>query len=246
MKKNLSVQNTKNYHNLSRFVFMLCLYVTLFGFTSCGDGNEEVTLPHENVVVETELKAVDLGLSVKWANMNVGASKNTDTGDYFAWGETQPKAEYDWSNYTWCEGTSITLTKYCTNESYGTIDNKTTLEAADDAATVNWGNPWRMPTVKELEELIEKCTWTWSLSRGCGYIVKGPNGRSIFLPAAGSRAYSIRSELSSSGYYWSSSLDNSVYTARGNSVKFDSSGYNVWTYFREAGFSVRPVMELLK
>ena len=222
-------------------LYILCFWVTLFGFTSCGgDDNEDVTLPPENVVVETELKAVDLGLSVKWANMNVGASKNTDTGDYFAWGETQPKAEYDWSNYKWCGGTSITLTKYCTNESYGTVDNKTTLEAADDAATVNWGNSWRMPTVKEFEELIEKCTWTWTLSRGCGYIVKGPSGRSIFLRAAGWRGFAWM-ELSSGGYYWSSSLDNSVYTARGNSFKFDSSGYSIWTYFREAGFSVRPV-----
>lgn len=222
--------------------YMLCLCVSLFGFTSCGDDNEDVTLSPDNVAVETELKAVDLGLSVKWANMNVGASKNMDTGDYFAWGETQPKAEYDWSNYKWCGGTSITLTKYCTNESYGMVDNKTTLEAADDAATVNWGNSWRMPTVKEFEELIEKCTWTWTLSRGCGYIVKGPSGHSIFLPAAGWRG-SVRNELSSGGRYWSSSLDGSVFTARGNSVKFDSSGYSIWTYFREAGFSVRPVTD---
>ena len=104
---------------------------------------------------------VDLGLSVKWATMNVGASKAEEYGDYFAWGETQPKSTYDWSMYKYCNGSSSTLTKYCNMSSYGNngfTDNKTQLELSDDAARVNWGGSWRMPTDAEWTELYEQCT----------------------------------------------------------------------------------------
>ena len=140
---------------------------------------------------------VDLGLSVKWATCNVGASKPEEYGDYFAWGETQPKNTYDWSTYKWCNGSYDTQTKYCTKSSYGTVDNKTQLELSDDAARANWGGSWRMPTDAEMTELREQCTWTWTTQNGVyGYKVtskkSGYTNKSIFLPAAGYRS-SVRS-----------------------------------------------------
>jgi hypothetical protein len=133
-----------------------------------------------------EHEYVDLGLSVKWATCNVGATKPEEYGDYFAWGETTPKDAYDWSTYKWCNGGPSTQTKYCTNSSYGTVDNKTTLDLSDDAACANWGGSWRMPTRAEQDELRNNCTWTWTTQNGVnGYKVTGTNGNSIFLPAAG-------------------------------------------------------------
>lgn len=173
---------------------------------------------------------VDLGLpsGLKWATCNVGASKPEEYGDYFAWGETEPyyaeghsqdnpcsnwktgkTAGYDWASYKWCNGSNKTQTKYCTNSSYGTVDNKTVLDIADDAAHVNWGGDWRMPTEEEQDELRTKCTWTWGSLNGVkGCTVVGPNGNSLFLPAAGNRWYSDLYLDGSFGRYWSSSLNS--------------------------------------
>lgn len=141
---------------------------------------------------------VDLGLSVKWAPFNVGATKSEEHGDYFAWGETKPKSSsYDWSTYKYCKGSENTMTKYCTDsrDGYnGFTDNKTVLDPDDDAAHVNWGGDWRMPTKSEFEEFseIENCTWTWTTINGVnGYKIvskkTGFDGNWIFLPAAGYR-----------------------------------------------------------
>ena len=129
---------------------------------------------------------VDFGLSVKWATCNIGASSPEEYGDYFAWGETEPKDVYVWSTYKWCNGSQNTLTKYCTNKEYGTVDNKITLELEDDAAHVNWGGEWRIPTKAELEELREKCTWMPAKINGVsGREITGPNGNKLFLPYSG-------------------------------------------------------------
>ena len=156
---------------------------------------------------------VDLGLSVKWATCNVGATKPEEYGDYFAWGETQPKDYYSWSTYKWCNGSYDTQTKYCTKSGYGTVDNKTTLEAADDAARANWGGSWRMPTRNELIELLNQCTWTWTTQNGVyGYKVtskkSGYTNKSIFLPAAGRCIDSSLDAAGIYGDYWSSTLSN--------------------------------------
>ena len=189
-------------------------------------------------------EAVDLGLSVKWATCNVGANKPEDYGDYFAWGETQPKDYYDWSTYKYCNGSYSTLTKYNNNSSYGTVDNKTTLDLSDDAARANWGGSWRMPTKAEQDELRTKCTWTWTTQNGVkGYkVTSKSNGNSIFLPAAGFRYDSSLDNAGSLGCYWSSSLD-AVYRNYAWSVHFYS-GY-VGRYYdgRYYGFSVRPVCQ---
>ena len=176
-----------------------------------GSGNAVITAfagdKKAECLVVVKPEAIDLGLSVKWATCNVGASTPEEYGDYFAWGETQPKGKYDWSIYKYCNGTENILTKYSTRSSYGNVDNKTILDLEDDAAYVNWGGIWRMPTTAEQQELINNCTWNWTTQNGVnGYKVTGPNGNSIFLPAAGYMEYSGPSAVGSFGGYWSSSL----------------------------------------
>ena len=176
---------------------------------------------------------VDLGLpsGLKWATCNVGATKPEEYGSYYAWGETEPNTTYDWSTYKWCNGSYKTLTKYCTDSYNGTVDNKTVLELEDDAAAVNWGGKWRMPTYAEWTELRENCTWKWTIRNGInGYEVKGSNGNSIFLPAAGD-----------DGYYWSSWL-HVRYPDRAWYVDFDSDGVSRAYNYRYYGCSVRPVL----
>ncbi len=187
-------------------------------------------------------EAVDLGLSVKWATCNVGATKPEEYGNYYAWGETATKGDYSWSSYKF--GSDNALTKYCNNDSYGKngfTDKLTTLEAADDAATANWGSEWRMPTIDEWEELIDKCTWTWTTKNSVkGYEIKATNGNSIFLPAAGDRYDDELDGAGSYGYYWSSSLYMS-YPYRAQYVFFNSDRHYTDRYYRDCGLSVRPV-----
>ncbi len=201
------------------------------------------------ITVNTEFVAnfltpeyVDLGLSVKWATCNVGATTPEDYGDYFAWGETSPKTTYNWSTYKYCNGDEYSMTKYCTKSSYGTVDNKTTLELADDAAHVNWGGKWRMPTEAEQDELrnTSNCTWTWTTQNGVtGYkVTSKKNGNYIFLPVAGFRYSDYLNHAGSYGTYWSSSLcadysDYAYYLFLGN--------VNCISDYRYYGQSVRAV-----
>ena len=186
---------------------------------------------------------VDLGLpsGLKWATMNVGATTPEYYGDYFAWGETTPKDIYTWENYTLCKGSKTTMTKYCTDSSYGTVDNKSVLDPEDDAAHVNWGGTWRMPTHEEQDELIWECTWTWITQNGVnGRLVTGPNGNSIFLPAAGYRDESSLNSAGSYVRYWSSSLG----TSSPNYARFVSFNWSdvAWgEYNRYCGYTVRAV-----
>ena len=191
-------------------------------------------------------EAVDLGLSIKWANMNVGAISPEDYGDYFAWGETEPKTDYSWSTYKFELGTDKNgpFSKYVTNSSYGsygTVDNKTVLDPEDDAAQVNWGGSWRMPTIDEWRELRDNCTRTWTTEDGVnGSKLTGPNGKSIFLPAAGDRDGTYLYFAGSYGNYWSSSLypydpDGARLVSFGSGIVFSLSSYRYY------GLPVRPV-----
>ena len=187
---------------------------------------------------------VDLGLpsGLKWATCNVGATTPEDYGKYFAWGETAPKTNYDWSTYKYCNGSYSTLTKYNTNSSYGMVDNKTTLDLSDDAARANWGGTWRMPTKAELDELRNNCTWTWTTQNGINgcLIASNINGNSIFLPAAGYRNGTSVNYVGSDGNYWSSSLYESD-PSYAYYLYFDS-GYVGWSYVnRYYGRTVRAV-----
>ena len=188
---------------------------------------------------------VDLGLSVKWATFNVGATKPEEYGDYFAWGETKPKTAYNWSTYKFELGTDSNgpFSKYVNQSNYGTVDNKTVLDPEDDAAHVNWGGSWRMPTLEECDELINKCTWTWTTQNGVnGRLVTGPNGKSIFLPAAGFRYDTNLRGAGSLGDYWSSSL-STVSPDYAYDVYFRSDYVDWCNSYRYNGFSVRPVTE---
>ena len=184
---------------------------------------------------------VDLGLSVKWATMNVGASAPEGYGDYYAWGETSTKSTYSWSTYKYCNGSYDSLTKYCTSSDYGMVDNKTELELSDDVACQQWGSGWRMPTYDELNELRTECTWTWTSQNSVnGYKVSSKvNGNSIFLPAAGNRKDSSLSNAGTHGYYRSSSLN--TYPAGGLFLCFDSGNVYMNSFNRFNGQSVRPV-----
>ena len=183
---------------------------------------------------------IDLGLpsGTLWATMNIGASCPEDYGDYFAWGETTPKDYYDWSTYQWCNGSENTLSKYCTNSSYGNdgfTDNLTELDPEDDAATANWGAEWRMPSPEQIQELLNNCSRQWTKRNG----VKGRlftskiNGASLFLPAAGYRYGSNLNNAGSYGYYWlrvlNSSTPNYAYNLYFNSgsVAFNEIGYRI-------------------
>ena len=198
---------------------------------------------------------VDLGLSVKWASCNIGASSPEEYGGYYAWGETKTKQEkagtgsvpmpYEWGDYKYCLGQSYTLTKYCTDLSYAYItnvkDNKTKLDISDDAANVNWGGQWRMPTKSEMEELKSKCRWEWSEKDGIyGYIVRGINGNSIFLPSAGyMNEKSLESHSGRPGYYWSSNLYD--YPTDAYILYFAENTTRISGHDRCYGLSIRPV-----
>ena len=187
-------------------------------------------------------EAVDLGLSVKWATCNIGATKPEEYGNYYAWGETTTKSTYNEDSYKFFNSSKIT--KYCTDREYGTVDNKTTLEKSDDVAYQTLGGNWRMPTDAEWTELRTKCTWTWTTVKGIkGYKVTGKNGNSIFLPAAGYRFGSELYFAGSRGYYWSSSLFES-YLDYAWEVYFDSSGVYRDYGYRSCGRSVRPVQDV--
>ena len=194
-------------------IFLIMLTAMCFGAV-CHAENEEKT--------PNGVEAVDMGLSVKWANMNVGAEKDSGYGTYFAWGETKPKRYYSWNTYTWSKGDTQFLIKYSLN------DRKAQLEPSDDAARANWGGDWRMPTVDEFEELIDKCTWEWTTKDGVnGYkVTSKKTGNSIFLPITGFRFYEGIQFRAIRGIYWTST----VYTA--NPVKawcleFDFENVNV-------------------
>ena len=190
---------------------------------------------------------VDLGLSVKWATCNVGATRPEVYGGYYAWGETEEKDNYDWSTYKWCNGSNDTMTKYCTNSDYGTVDNKTVLDPEDDVAHVKWGGSWRMPTKAEQDELRENCIWTWTTQNGVGVCkVTGPNGNSIFLPAA--RLYYGKEfyDRGVFGAYWSNTLDNNYSTKdsyMAHAVGFGYDYCSAGVSERFIGRSVRPVCE---
>ena len=191
-------------------------------------------------------EAVDLGLSVKWASCNVGATSPEEYGGYYAWGETEEKTNYSWSTYKWCNGSNNSQTKYCTNSSYGKVDNKTTLDPEDDVAHVKWGGNWRMPTRAEQDELRNNCTWSWTIVNGVnGYRVTGPNGNSIFLPTAGYRMGEDVGYSGSSGDYYSATLSEG-HSGIGISAcyLYFIDGYYDWLDgYRHCGRTVRPVSE---
>ncbi|QFQ12204.1 hypothetical protein C7Y71_003740 [Pseudoprevotella muciniphila] len=186
---------------MKRFVIILmalAVGLPISAQQTCPDSNH----PH----------AIDLGLpsGTKWACCNVGASRPTAYGDYYAWGEIATKTNYDWSTYKW--GEIIELTKYCDNPDFGEnwhTDNKTVLDPEDDVAHVKWGGQWRMPTKEQMEELCNNTKEKWIENyKGTGVngsLLTATNGKSIFLPAGGERD-DTQLYCAYAGFFWSSSL----------------------------------------
>lgn len=171
---------------------------------------------------------VDLGLSVKWADRNLGATDPNGNGNFYAWGETQPKQDYSWETYKWYNGSTITK--------YDNADNDPLLLAEDDAASVALGDQWRLPLSEEFNELITQCEW---VKTDNGFVVKGPNGNEIHMPLPGYIEGSTLSDQNNGGFYWT--LNNMgaymgyFYTYDLNNTKY---GRIASKYY---GFSIRPV-----
>lgn len=225
----------------------------------------------KKVLEDDKLKPVDLGLSVKWASLNVGASNLTDRGGYYAWGETETKDVYDWEEYELSEESSNRkkrmlaeahkrpalaqeMLKYCTDSDLGEVDDLSVLMSEDDAAAVNmrsklrfWEkNKWRMATIEEWNELKKKCEWVWTSIHGCnGYLVIAKNGNCIFLPAAGYKDGNKRCGVNEAIHYWSSSLDEK-FNYKAHEIK-ECPGNPLleafWDSYRFLGLSIRAVQE---
>ena len=192
---------------------------------------------------DPEPEMVDLGLKVKWATFNLGSKHPEDYGDYYAWGETEPKTDYTLDTYLWADGRFDRLTKYCDDNSFGKVDNKLVLELEDDAANARWGNPWRIPTTEEMTELDQNCDWTWTIKNGIyGYEVKARKYpyNSIFLPAAGYISESGKKEVGLRGVYMTSSAV-SAYPCFNYFLYFSSPLHTIDSGDRYRGRSVRPV-----
>ena len=212
----------------------VCLMMTLFCMlmVSCKlDGSDGKHEGHEYV---------DLGLSVKWATCNVGASNPEDYGNYYAWGETSTKETYDEDN---CPTFGLFELSISQLQAQGYIDGEGNLTSQYDAARANWGGNWRMPTETEMRELIDKCNWEWTTQNGVyGYKVEGPNGNSIFLPAVGLRDGPSLYYAGGNGIYWSSTpREYGGYGAYG--LGFGSDSHYVIDNFRYHGLSVRSILE---
>ena len=201
--------------------------------------------------------AIDMGLSVLWAESNLCLSGlcgySQEYGDYYAWGETEPKSEYTYASYTLCKGSYTTMTKYCTDSAYGTTDKRTDFKDygyLDDAARDILGGKWRVPRKEEWDELSENCTWVWTdnynetgiAGRIATSNVTGYTDKSIFLPAGGRQHAASIIGLGTKANYWASS----IYTSQqnlANAFSFTSTkvGWDLGT--RCDGLLIRPVMK---
>lgn len=172
---------------------------------------------------------VDLGLSVKWATCNVGASSPTGYGDYYAWGEVNTKTEYTEEN-------SLTYGKKLSN-----ICGDTRY----DVARANWGGSWRLPSASEMDELVKNCTWEWTtIDDVSGYkVISNVNSNWIFLPAAGQFLESSIEFRGGIGSYWTGSTDKNDIRKGGYMIFFTSSKIVCDGIYRYNSISVRPVAE---
>ncbi len=224
---------------LQKMSFLLVMGFFLYAIQACSEDGENASFVDGH-------EAVDLGLSVKWATCNVGASTPTGYGDYYAWGEISPKSNYDWDTYKWCNGSRESLTKYCVDSEYGKVDNRIVLSSSDDVATVNWGKRWRIPTQEEWEELLDKCKLEWTRQNNVnGCLVVGPSGNSIFLPASGFCIPDGLRGLSDTSYYWSatSSEFGDARTFNAADKQASKIDWGVYWGLRCNGMPVRPVTQ---
>lgn len=219
--------------------------------TNTTDGSGNNSGSGENTTGSTGGHAwVDLGLpsGTKWATCNVGANKPEEYGNYYAWGETTTKSDYCWRTYKY--GNDLDeLTKYCDNSSYGLngfIDNKKELVPSDDAATVNWGSNWQMPSLDQIKELINSkyTTTEWTTQNGVNgrRIISKNNGNNIFLPATGFYFNTHIDNQGSHGYMYSRSA-GTFNTPFGSLLAFHSNFINWSDIERCQGVTIRPVLK---
>ena len=223
-----------------KFFTLTAILFAAFSFVSCSSDDDDDD--NKNDVVADNHEYVDLGLpsGTLWATCNVGASKPEEYGDYFAWGEIEPKKTYEYENYKW--GTKEgNVTKYCTNSYWGVVDNKLELLPEDDAATANWGSNWCMPSKDQFDELknsdyttIEKTT----LNGVDGVkVTSKKNGKTLFFPEAGEYWYGKCSH-NDMGTYWTRSVEETGSTA---AYVVDSYSDSWGVRPRPTGYPVRPV-----
>lgn len=215
--------------SLSAMSILLALCTLMFTFTSCSDDDDDDNGSSGSSGSSNGHAYVDLGLSVKWATMNIGSDSPDDYGDYYAWGEIATKDEYTEDN---CSTYQLEISDISGRSKY-------------DAATANWGGKWRMPTYTEFTELVNQCTWMWITKSGVkGYQVTGPSGQSIFLPAAGVYYGTTHYYNSEYGYYWTSTPESGDRTYAADHLRFNSEEVttSIITY-RDYGLTIRPVID---
>ena len=202
-------------------------------------------VPYDTSGVASGHTYVDLGLSVMWSTCNIDATHPLMPGSYFAWGETSPKDSYVWENYKYRDEQSL-LTKYNFDKTMGKkefVDSIYTLLPEDDAAVQNWGNGWRIPTKKEIDELRNQCEWVWINDVNANYHkVIGPNGNYIMLPACGSIKDRMRIMYMENGCLWSSSLSVNIATHAYELTQY-ATGYWTGSADRFYGEPIRPVID---
>lgn len=192
---------------------------------------------------------VDLGLSVKWATCNIGATQPWERGEFFSWGETENKRINNWDTYKYSEGAHA-LTKYCSNPDYawhGLVDSVSVLDPEDDVAHIKWGGTWRIPTKEQIHELLENCDWTWTtLNEVNGYRVTGKKpgytDRSIFLPVTGEYNDGKVFDYRLHGYYWSRNC-GTVTSETAYTLEVYTKGSSAEIQSRYKSLAVRPVCE---
>ena len=234
-------------------ITIIAICVAVFAPVSCG-GNSNSQNGHDNEAANASVEAVDLGLSVKWASCNVGAKSEWEIGDYFAWGEVKPKSNYVSGNYKHLDANGNWI-KYAfkmdalTDADVAKPDNRDTLLPEDDAASINFGDGWRMPTPEEAQELMDKCEIKYWEQ---GIQLVGPNGNSICIPYGGSmQGEKVRGAKTTS--YWT----NQLYSQKGTNFlggeeivyveeygrRFDVKAKTIGMEYRYYGLPVRAVKE---
>lgn len=231
---------------MKKLLRLLAMLLCVFALIACGDddNDDNITEGKDGVYVINDHKFVDLGLpsGLLWATRNVGAEVMFEAGNYYSWGEIEPKNKYTLATYKWFDGDEFTK--------YTQEDGKCVLDAADDVATVKWGKKCRLPKFAEAIELVTKCKWKWQLSyyneSRSGYLVTGPNGNSIFLPAAGSNTGSLIQWSNENGSYLLKDITPSrnndhVAVLHFNELDITPTELSSTGSFRVWGHSARPV-----
>lgn len=224
---------------MKKSIYYICLIAAIL----CLQGCPIEIPPVDNSGEENGHEYIDMGTSVMWSPVNLGATVIGEYGDYYAWGELETKEYYADSTYKWYDIEQKKYTKYVLNDNKGTtIDNLTTLELEDDVAHVKWGGTWRMPTEEEMQELIDKCNFEYKETEyGPGFLVTAKNNNRMFLPLS-----MIWDDGVKWGYYWTSSLSTEtdksyvLWLTDDNNARYEGR-YEIKRSIRYIDHNIRPV-----